>query len=378
MTRDEKSRGWALIPLLFLGWQMMLSLAHAFERMLRPSRTESALDSDTLHLADSVADLVSAASPPPDRSRQPPDRTAAALQVTGRGADRNLDAEAGVDLIKRERWGTLIVTVSLALAFTGGIGFLIAYWSDGSNVLMGGTLALFFGGLGVALVVWSHLLTANKEAIEPREPLSHPTTDFEPAINDFRLGESDVRRRGLLISAAAAGSAIIGAVFISMLRSLAFAPGSDLYTRVWKRGQRLVTADGHPVTVDSLQPGSTTIVFPEDSIGSERSQTVLLRVHQDLLQLPRERSRWAPMGNLAYSRVCTHAGCTVGMYEATTHLLMCPCHQSTFNVLDGAQPTGGPAARALPQLPLYADSQGFLHAAGGFTEPPGPGFWEMP
>jgi ubiquinol-cytochrome c reductase iron-sulfur subunit len=81
---------------------------------------------------------------------------------------------------------------------------------------------------------------------------------------------------------------------------------------------------------------------------------------------------------LAFSRICTHAGCPVGLYQSETHLLLCPCHQSTFNVLQSAVPTGGPATRSLPQLPLYVDSDGTLRASGGFSEPPGPGFWGMP
>ena len=139
-----------------------------------------------------------------------------------------------------------------------------------------------------------------------------------------------------------------------------------------------MTSDGKAATVDMLRPGSTVIVFPENSIGSEKAQTVLLRVEEALLQLPSDRSDWAPKGNLAFSRVCTHAGCVVGMYETTTHQLMCPCHQSTFDVLRAAEPSGGPAARALPQLPLYADADGVLRAGGGFSDIPGPGFWGMP
>ena len=295
-------------------------------------------------------------------------------------SEKQTEASAGVHLPRHVGWGTLLVVISLAVAFAGGIGFLIAYWSGGNtnNALLGSTLALFFGGFGFALVVWSHLLSPHVEVTEPREPLAAPTPDLAPAVDDFRRGERSVRRRGLLKWSAAAGLGTLAAMWVSMLRSFSLSPDATLYSTIWKRGQRLVTVDGQPVSVDALRPGSMAVVFPEDSIGAERSQTVLIRVREDLLQLPQKRAGWAPMGNLAYSRVCTHAGCTVGMYESTTHLLMCPCHQSTFNVLDGAQPTGGPAARPLPQLPLYADNQGYLRAGGGFTEPPGPGFWGMP
>lgn len=294
-----------------------------------------------------------------------------------RSADRDLDALAGVNLAHRERRGTLLAALAFAAAVAGGIGFVVTYWTGGNNQLLGGMLALCFGGMGVAAVVWAHWLTVHKEAIEPRE---HPSSekDHEAATQTFRAGTGEIRRRTLLGWMAAGGLGLIGAMVISMFRSLGASPDTALYTTVWKRGQRLMTEDGKPVRADALIPGSTTIVFPEDSIGSEKSQTVLLRVDPALLRLPRNRSDWAPMGNLAYSRVCTHAGCPVGMYETTSHQLMCPCHQSTFDVLNGAEPTGGPAARPLPQLPLYADSDGNLRAAGGFTEPPGPGFWGMP
>ncbi len=137
-------------------------------------------------------------------------------------------------------------------------------------------------------------------------------------------------------------------------------PDKSLYSRIWQGGQRLVTIDGKPVSLASLQPGSMVTVFPEDQIGAERAQTVLIRVKEHLLQLPEDRATWAPGGYVAYSRVCTHAGCPVGEFEAEQSVLLCPCHQSTFDVLRAAAPTGGPAARPLPQLPLYADADGTL------------------
>ena len=105
-------------------------------------------------------------------------------------------------------------------------------------------------------------------------------------------------------------------------------------------------------------------VFPEGSIGDEKAQTVLIRVKEQLLRLPEDRADWAPMGYLAYSRVCTHAGCPVGLYEAESHLLLCPCHQSTFNVLEAAQPTGGPAARASSATAVVCGCRG--ESARGF------------
>jgi len=300
------------------------------------------------------------------------------LPSTGREADRDLDLENEVNLQRREWWGTVLAGFAALVGLAGGIAFVVNFWTGGSNEWLGGSLAVFLLGFGAALVLWAHWLTTHKEAVEPRERVSSPLPDQQGAAREFCAGVGDIQRRWLLLGMGAAAMGVVGAVFISLIRSLGFPPYTALDTDVWKRGQRLMTVDGIPVGVDALQPGGMIIVFPESSVGSEKTQTVLVRVRQDLVHLPAARSTWAPGGNLAYSRICTHAGCSVGMYEANAHLLMCPCHQSTFDVLNGAQPTGGPAARALPQLPLYVDSNGHLRAAGGFSDYPGPGFWGMP
>jgi ubiquinol-cytochrome c reductase iron-sulfur subunit len=296
---------------------------------------------------------------------------------SGRAADRNLDSESGRNVARRQRWGTLFVVCTFALGIAGGIGFLYAYWSGGNNQLLGASAAAFLGGFGAALVLYSHWLTAHKEATEPREQLPSSPPERDALLDDYCAGIHEIHRRRLLKWMGVAGTGVFGAMVLSLLRSLGMSPYRALSATVWKSGQRLMTLDGKPISIHSLQPGSTTTVFPESSLGSEKAQTVLIRVQEQLLQLPRERADWAPMGYVAYSRVCTHAGCTVGLFEATTNLLLCPCHQSTFDVLRAATPTGGPAARPLPQLPLYADSDGNLRAAGSFSEPPGPGFWGM-
>jgi ubiquinol-cytochrome c reductase iron-sulfur subunit len=292
--------------------------------------------------------------------------------------DRNLTLESEKNLFRRRRWGTFLAGLSFAASCGGGVGFLFIYWTGGSNQALGGCLAAFLGGLSVGLVIHAHLLSVHKEATDSREDMEPPPDQREATAAEFNLGALDLQRRGMLKWMTGIGMGMVAVMFVSLLRSTMSNPFLGLYTRVWKRGQRLMTSDGKPVRADQLQPGSTTIVFPEQALGTEKAQTVLIRVDPSLLQLPSDRSDWAPMGNLAYSRICTHAGCPVGMYETTTHLLMCPCHQSTFDVLRAAQPTGGPAARSLPQLPLYVDADGILCAGGGFSKPPGPGFWGMP
>jgi ubiquinol-cytochrome c reductase iron-sulfur subunit len=298
---------------------------------------------------------------------------------TGRCHDIDSDLGKGVNLVRRERWGTLFVVCAALVGFCAGVGFVYVYWAKPNDtIVLGGCLALCFGGFGVALVSWAHNLMRHKEAIEPREVLSSSPQDVQLAFDDFCDGKRDVKRRKLLTCMGVGFVGVFAASAVSLFRSLGVPPGPSLYDRVWKRGQRLMTRDGTPVSVDALQPGSTMLVYPEGSIDDERAQTVLIRVDEQFLHMPKERADWAPMGYLAYSRVCTHAGCPVGLYQKETHLLLCPCHQSTFDVLKSAQPTGGPAARPLPQVPLYADGDGMLRAGGGFSTPPGPGFWGMP
>jgi len=294
---------------------------------------------------------------------------------TERPTDRNLEPERQTP--GHLRRGTLFAACAFAVAIAAGLGFLFVYWTGAAHMLLGGTLALFLAGLGVALVIYAHWLMPDKQADEPREQLVTSPAEREAAAADFDEGGLEIQRRGMLVWIGVAAVGFAGAIFVSLFRSLGKAPGPVLFSAPWRRGQYLTKADGGRVSVDSLEPGSTMIVFPGDSIGSERAQTVLIRVDERLIPRNR-RANWAPRGYLAYPRVCTHAGCAVGLFEVTTCLLMCPCHQSTFDVLHGAQPTSGPAARPLPQLPLYADDCGFLRAADGFTTPPGPGFWGMP
>jgi ubiquinol-cytochrome c reductase iron-sulfur subunit len=139
----------------------------------------------------------------------------------------------------------------------------------------------------------------------------------------------------------------------------------------------VVDVDGHPIRPEDLPLSGVTTVFPEGHEEEPDSQTLLLRVPEDSLALPEDRSDWAPEGCLAYSKICTHAGCPVGLYRAEAGELLCPCHQSTFDVYTGATPVFGPAARALPQLPLELNEEGYLVARGDFSEPVGPSFWNL-
>ncbi len=275
---------------------------------------------------------------------------------------------------------TTIVVAFLILSILAGAGFVAVYWNGANTQLLGGCLAIMFLAFGFALVFWAHKLMLHQEATAPREPLPSAVEDRQAVFEEFYPGEPRIQRRGIVTWMGLAIVGALGAAVISSLRS--FYGHSPLRVQltgaIWKRGQQLVTDTGEKVTVNTLQIRSAAIVFPEDRIGDVRAQTVLLRVPENSLHLPWNRSDWAPQGYVAYSRVCTHAGCPVGEFESNIGILLCPCHQSTFDVLTGANPTSGPAARPLPQLPLYIDLQGNVRAAGDFSSPPGPGYWSIP
>ena len=140
---------------------------------------------------------------------------------------------------------------------------------------------------------------------------------------------------------------------------------------------RLVNEEGEPVFSDDIPVDGVVTVWPEGDARAPDSPTLLIRTRadQEMKPLP-GREDWTPENLVAYSKLCTHTGCPVGLYQAEEGLLLCPCHQSTFDVLAGATPIFGPAARPLPQLPLAVDENGSIIATGDFSDPVGPGFWD--
>jgi ubiquinol-cytochrome c reductase iron-sulfur subunit len=138
----------------------------------------------------------------------------------------------------------------------------------------------------------------------------------------------------------------------------------------------LVDADKRPVRISDVQAETVLTVFPEGHTDAGDVPTFVVRLD------PAKFKTRAPGGDIdgvvAYSLLCTHAGCPVSLYEQSTARMLCPCHQSVFDLLDGARPVAGPAARALPGLPIAVDAAGFLYATGDFTGPPGPGYWSRP
>jgi ubiquinol-cytochrome c reductase iron-sulfur subunit len=275
--------------------------------------------------------------------------------------------------VKPTGFAGLALLASIAASF----GLAVVYVLGGQPQLEGALLAVSLGGIGVALILYGREIMAGPDDVEPREPPS-PPEEVARAEEAIEEGGERIARRRLLVRMLAGAGGALGLALLFPIRSLGPSPGDTLLVTSWKRGARLVTEDGGPVLAAALEQGSIVTVFPEGHVGSADSQAVLLRVDPGSLSLPAGRSGWTPDGNVCYSKVCTHAGCPVGLYVETEHALRCPCHQSTFDVLNGAVPFSGPAVRALPQLPLEVDGDGYLVAGGDFSGPVGPSFWNMP
>jgi ubiquinol-cytochrome c reductase iron-sulfur subunit len=266
---------------------------------------------------------------------------------------------------------------AFALAVLAGLALLAVYWIGGHPTLEGTFLGIALGGIGIGLIVWAKDILPPSALTEPRHVGGSGEAEREAAEDALGEGGEALTRRRALVRLLGAAFGALGLAALFPIRSLGPDPGDTLVTTPWRRGIRLVTEAGDPVLATSLEEGSFLTAFPETAPGSADGQVVLVRVPPALLRLPEGRNRFAPDGLVAYSKVCTHAGCPVGLYLAQTHQLRCPCHQSTFDVLDGATPVYGPAARALPQLPLEVGQDGVLRAAGGFTAPVGPAFWGL-
>lgn len=272
-----------------------------------------------------------------------------------------------------DRGGEVVILLGFLLCFLGGLGLTIVYALGGQPQAEGVLLAVALLGLGFGLVTWAHRLMPHGPFEEPREL---PTSEAERDAFERDLEQGGVLgRRKLLIGGLVAAAGSLGIAALFPIRSLGPSPGKSLVTTPWRRGRRLVTDSNTPIRIVDVPLEGLVTAFPEGHPNSADGQIVLIRVLPGLLQPAQERSTWAPQGFIAYSKVCTHAGCPVGLYQSETHQLLCPCHQSAFDVLNEAKVVFGPAFRALPQLPLAIDAQGYLIAQSDFHEPIGPSYW---
>ena len=298
-----------------------------------------------------------------------------------------------VPATKLERRAERKVAFWLFVAFIGGAGYLLTtiFWpwefkgDTGLNYLFTPLLGIFMtlglGGLGIAVIGYGKWLLPDEESVQQRH--GGPSDEFEREATAATLLEmasaTELPRRKLIKRTL--GLSILGLVALALapLGGLIKKPGRALYTTPWKAGSRLVREDGTPIKPADLKPGGFETVYPDvpHAVLASDAPTLLLRLRPDAaVNVRKGREDYHYGDYYAYSKVCTHAGCPVGLFEQQTNRLLCPCHQSQFEVLDGCRPVFGPASRSLPQLSIDVDEEGYFIARGDYTEPVGPAFWE--
>ena len=265
-----------------------------------------------------------------------------------------------------------------------------AYWQNWNAWTFGGALGGGLFALGFGLTAWGKYLMPQGPFVEERHILAS-TPDERDAMSAALVERSAVviRRRKMLGGLFAAGAGIFGIVAaFPLIRSLGPLPKDELEVNQWNVGSVLVDSNGRPVRRDTLVIGGIMTVYPRNQMriengqvtftdqGYATDQTVLIRLSNEPFTTMPGRENWTPDGYVAYSKVCTHLGCPVGLYEQELEVLVCPCHQSMFDVRNGAVPQFGPAPRPLPQLPLGYNDQGYLIATATYDQPLGPGFFE--
>jgi len=289
------------------------------------------------------------------------------------------------------------------------LGFFVSYFAfdvgenwdtigglGASNLMLGGSLAIAFLCIGFGLIHWARKLMVDQDIVELRHPASSSDQDraTTSALVLQGIDDSGIARRPLVRNSLLGALGLVGLAPILMLRDLGPLPGDKLTHTIWAAGMRVVRdVIGTPIMVSDLQIGDLInsepeAIFETDDNGNpviegvelqvekSKSAVILVRMEPDDITPAPGRENWSVQGIVCFSKICTHVGCPISLYERTTHHLLCPCHQSTFDLADNGKVLFGPAARPLPQLPLAVDDEGYLIAQSDFTEPVGPSFWE--
>ncbi len=268
-----------------------------------------------------------------------------------------------------------------AYRFIPGIG-----QANLSNIVLGVTLGLSLLGIGLGAVHWAKTLMPDTEVAEDRHPQRSSDEARGQAVETIMAGgdASQLARRPLIkyTLGGALGLVAIPSV-VALAGGLGPLPKAELSTTFWRKGMRLMRdVELTPIKASDVTIGSVFHVMPEGIDKSEhvleekgKAAVLLMRLDPDDIESPKERD-WGYEGIVAYSKICTHVGCPVGLYEQQTHHLLCPCHQSTYDVTRDCKVIFGPAHRPLPQLKITVDAEGYLVADSPFREAVGPSFWE--
>ena len=305
---------------------------------------------------------------------------------------------------KREKRIERLIAFLLVLAGLSAVAFIIVYvawpyqYEQGAGAdkaytpLLGFTMGLALFALGAAVIVWVKKLMPEEVSVQDRHD-NNPNLDERSLTAATRMSavdETGIKRRPLLKGALAVGAAPLGLMALVPLGALIKDPHPDgktspLWTTGFAEGVRLVRDDGTPIRPGEVSAGGLETVFPGIPEGTslKYADSPALLIHlrgEDAVEFkPRKGYENAHYGNyFVYSKICTHAGCPASLFEQQTNRLLCPCHQSQFDVKDSCRPIFGPATRRLPQLPITVDEEGYFVAQSDFKEAVGPAFWERP
>jgi ubiquinol-cytochrome c reductase iron-sulfur subunit len=311
---------------------------------------------------------------------------AGAVLLVGSGRKRRMERERVVPDAPKEPGVELLTIALLLAAAVCAVAFVVVYALDrlpNQTQLLGLALGLAFLLLGAAFVLTGKRLVVS-EQLEHDYPVEEHPDEQAVILDTVEDSSSRLTRRGLFKLAFLGAGGALGAALVTPAVSLGPVLDVDPFYRTpWTRGRRLVDETGKPYRAADIEQKTLYTAFPE---GVDRetyaSPVVVVRLPPGALDLPPEIARYPARGIVAYSKICTHAGCAISLYrtplfppEAPGAALVCPCHYSTFNPAKGGTVEFGPAGRKLPMLPLRIDGRGFLSAAGNFDGPVGPSWW---
>lgn len=306
---------------------------------------------------------------------------------------------------RAERQIALLFVLSMVCA----VLFLVAYFTlkigdnhttfaglGASNVALGSSLGGALLLIGIGIIQWARKLMGDHEIVEMRHPARSSDEDREETLAALAIGteESGIGRRPLVRNTLLGAVGLLGLPAVVLLRDLGPLPGDKLEHTVWTKGMRVVRdVIGTPIKASDLEIGDLVNAVPEIffavndagepeiegmelQVAKAKAAVILLRMDPADNTPGKGRENWAVDGIVCYSKICTHVGCPISLNERTTHHMLCPCHQSTFDLANSAKVIFGPANRPLPQLPLEVDTAGYLVAQSDFHEPVGPSYWE--
>ncbi|MEY4409143.1 MAG: hypothetical protein RLZZ138_394 [Actinomycetota bacterium] len=295
-----------------------------------------------------------------------------------------------------ERAVSVMFLISIVGAIVAVWGFFAFPIVDGdlsatrnNTFWMGVGMALSLLGIGFGAVHWAKTLMPDHEVSEERHIARSSEESRAQALEIIKLadGESGFTRRKLIRRTLYGALAFFPIPAVVIFGDLGPSVGDTLKHTMWRQGTRL-TKDptGIPIKASEVTIGSVFHVIPEGlkeldheiKLNEKAKAAVLLvRVNPEELNEDPAKKDWSYEGIVAYSKICTHVGCPVALYEQHTHHLLCPCHQSTFDLANHCKVIFGPASRPLPQLPITVDAEGYLVAQSDFLEPVGPTFWDI-